>query len=472
MKIVIIAGGTFVDIRPHFSLSAPAFGTVGVDLFAAMVEAEGARRDRLHIPRDRPLAGEPKICNVFTDMAADKYEYVSPESATRGKALVLDAGLSRLRTNEDLEKFLTHLRERDDVHAVVMAAAVCDFEPRFLSENVLVRNTFIVDHDHTPDGFGKEAPRLHTSNPDGSVREYDLRINPTKKLIGLIRRGEGARKDIFVVGFKTTTGATEDEQYIAGLSMMKSNSLNLVLANDLTTKVNMVITPEEARYHVGDRASALEGLAEMTLSRSNLRFTRSEVVGSESDLVPWDDARVPENLREVVDWCIAQGAYKPFRGKTVGHFAVRLANNEFLTSLRGTNFNVDLQKRGLARVITVGDDKVIAFGAKPSVGGQSQRSVFNDHPDTDCIVHFHCPPRPEASVNLAEQRLLECGSHECGENTSKNLRDYGNGIKAVMLDNHGPNIVFSRDVPAASVISFIQQNFDLSAKTGGPVELS
>ena len=44
------------------------------------------------------------------------------------------------------------------------------------------------------------------------------------------------------------------------------------------------------------------------------------------------------------------------------------------------------------------------------------------------------------------------------------------GIFAVMLDNHGPNIVYGKDVPADRVIGFIDRYFDLSAKTGGLVE--
>lgn len=36
-----------------------------------------------------------------------------------------------------------------------------------------------------------------------------------------------------------------------------------------------------------------------------------------------------------------------------------------------------------------------------------------------------------------------------------------------MLDNHGPNIVFNRNVDPQEVINFIERNFDLTKKTGG-----
>lgn len=67
------------------------------------------------------------------------------------------------------------------------------------------------------------------------------------------------------------------------------------------------------------------------------------------------------------------------------------------------------------------------------------------------------------------QREYECGSHECGRNTSRGLARFG-ALSAVHLDQHGPNIVFNHAIDPAEVIRFIEANFDLSAKTGGPLE--
>lgn len=111
---------------------------------------------------------------------------------------------------------------------------------------------------------------------------------------------------------------------------------------------------------------------------------------------------------------------------------------------------------------------MLAYGAKPSVGGQSQRIVFKDHPGLDCIVHFHVPKLESSNVPTVSQREFECGSHECGQNTSKGLKQFGN-LYAVYLDNHGPNIVFNRNINPQEVIDFIKRNFDLSKKTGGLV---
>jgi hypothetical protein len=207
----------------------------------------------------------------------------------------------------------------------------------------------------------------------------------------------------------------------------------------------------------------LNGLLDMALLRSHLTFTRSTVVAGEP--VPWTSSSGPETLRTIVDHCIHRGAYKRFRGVTAGHFAVKLSDTEFLTSRRKTDFN-DMKEVGLVYVRTDGPDSVIAYGSKPSVGGQSQRIVFAEHDDSDCVVHFHCPIKPGSEVPVASQREFECGSHQCGQNTSANLKQFGN-LKAVYLDQHGPNIVFHHSIDPQEVIDFIEANFDLEGKTGG-----
>jgi hypothetical protein len=228
----------------------------------------------------------------------------------------------------------------------------------------------------------------------------------------------------------------------------------------------MIVTPEEAAYHETDnRQEVLKNLVEMTWYRSQLTFTQSTVVDGKP--VQWNDERVPDSLRKVVNHCVNGNAYKVFNGGTVGHFAVKISDTEFLTSIRKSNFN-DLEKVGLVYVKTDGPDTVIAYGAKPSVGGQSQRIVFKDHEGMDAIVHFHCPLRENHpdDIPIISQRATECGSHQCGRNTSNGLKQFGN-LKAVMLDQHGPNIVFNRNIDPQEVINFIERNFDLSQKTGG-----
>lgn len=415
-KIYIYGGGTFSHVRAHMSLAAPAFG-------------ETARHLTRVISNELSLANlvDYQVVTVLTKMADSN---------------------SPLLTNEDVKAHLESVIADPDTRGIIFNVAMTDFDGTI---------------GNTPSG--KYADRLETSQ--GS---QTMNLVPAEKIIGMIRK---TRKDIFAVGFKTTNGKTSDEQYVKGLRLLKTNSLNLVLSNDLLTRNNMIIAPEETRYgETTDRNQALLSLAAIFISRMQNTFTRSTVI--DGDPVGWRTQSVPDSLRTVVDHCIKGGAYKPFLGKTAGHFAVKVSDNEFLTSIRKTNFN-KLDEVGLVKIESSGDDRVIAYGARPSVGGQSQRIIFREHPGLDCIVHFHCPPKPGASVPVASQWQNECGSHQCGKNTSDHLQkvDLGDGesLEVVYLDSHGPNIVFNRNTNPDKVIAFIDKHFDLTAKTGGMVEI-
>lgn len=404
--INIISGGTVAHISSHLALSAPAYGSTG---------------ERL------------------SELCKDRFKGKADTWLFKTKM----AGGSALETNEDIKDLTDGLVNESSTMIIFFNCAIVDFKPIFISSE--------------SGKIGKYEDRLKSS------RNYDLEIKPDNKIIQSIRK---KRKDIYLVGFKTTCGATEQEMFERGLNLLKTSHVNLVLVNDVKTRLNMIVTPEEATYCVTqDREKALKELVDISYYRSQLKFTQSRVV--EGRPVKWSQEKIPSSLFQAVNYCIQKGAYKTFNGSTVGHFAHKISDNEFLTSIRRSNFN-NLEKEGLVYVKTSGPDTVLAYGAKPSVGGQSQRIVFNDHPGMDCILHFHCPMKANRKddIEVRSQREVECGSHECGENTSNGLKQFGN-LKAVMLDNHGPNIVFNQDIDPQEVIQFIYDNFDLSKKTGG-----
>lgn len=425
-KIVLIGGGTISHVRSHLALCAPAYGSTVTTLEGILLRKE-----------------KPENFNTVVKL-------------TR-----MADWNSRIETNQDVEKLLDELIADPSTRVIVFNPALVDFDGQ------------IGDIES-----GKYATRLETKNGTQTMN-----ITPTDKLIGKIRK---ERKDIFVVGFKTTSGASSKEQYLKGLELLKKNSLNLVVANDTVTRNNMIIAPEETRYcETTNRLAVLDHLADMIVSRMNNTFTRSTVVDGAP--VDWNSDLVPDNLRTVVNHCIKEGAYKPFLGKTAGHFAVKINDGEILTSIRKTNFN-ELEAVGLVRVEYEGLDKVKAHGAKPSVGGMSQRIIFTEHPEAECIVHFHSPRKhPNVHPDFELTRKVqtypsfmtvpqwpnECGSHQCGKNTSDHLMEVnlgdGDRLKVVYLDNHGPNIVFGRKTPAEKVIKFINNNFNLKEKTGGLV---
>lgn len=406
----VVGGGTIVHVRNHLALAAPAYGSTA-----------------------REIAG---ICQ--------RQGYSTRLTLTR-----MADPASAYETNEDMARLAKEITANAHAKIVFWNPAICDFNGQ----------------------VGEVKPARKAERLKSRSGEQLMKLTPAEKIVATIRR---ERKDIFLVAFKTTTNATEDEMYLAGLKLMKGSHINLVLVNDVVTRLNMVVTPEEARYHVTkERVEALEGLVEMALLRSRATFTRSTVVEGAPGIA-WDSDLVSNNLRRVVNHCIRRGAYKPLNTQrglvTAGHFAARGPDGKIITSRRWSNFN-QLPETGMVLIEPKGRDEVIAYGGKPSVGGQSQRIIFSDHPALDNIVHFHCPVRPEAvdKIPLRSQRPYECGSHECGKNTSDGLREIEEGIWAVMLDQHGPNIVFRRDVKAERVIDFIERHFDLSAKTGGSV---
>jgi hypothetical protein len=401
-------------MRPHLALSAPAYGTTARKLFSLFpVTRESYERHvSLHL----------------TKMANE--------------------GQGDLETNADIDRLITKLVADTTTKVIFMNAALCDFEGQ------IIEQAQAADDPRTTKS-GKDQPRLKTADGDQLVS-----IRPADKIIGKIRKD---RKDIFLVGFKTTAGATEDEMYLAGLTLLKTTSCNLVLVNDVHTRLNLIVAPELARYSITkDRDAALRELVTMTNTRSRLTFTRTTL--TDGILIPWDSARVPVVLRNVVDWCADHGAYKPFRDITVGHFAFKEGPNVLISSRRKQNYN-RRSCRDLVKVSFTAEE-MLAYGAKPSAGSRSQYAVLSQFPEYDCIVHFHCPLKPGSKVTVRSQKEVECGSHECGENTWKGINKFGN-LAAVMLDQHGPNIIFSSRGDHNEVIRFIDENFDLTVRSDG-----
>lgn len=425
-NIEIIGGGTVYHVRNHLALCAPAYGTTARQLYQICFDEGVDHYDiNLHL----------------TKMASHG------ELDSNGKEYSLE-------TNEDISNLVDKLIANPNTRIIFFNPALVDYKG-VITEGGAVGYEWSND---LPTTSGKYETRLKTSEGEQSMLLW-----PSEKLVGKIRK---SRKDIFLVAFKTTCGATEDEQFLAGLHLLKTASCNLVLANDTKTRVNMIITPEQARYNVTtNRIEVLRELVRMAIARADAKFTRSTVMSDET--LHWNHETIPSSLRTVVNHCVAKGAYKPFNGSTVGHFAVKMPMNGWIaTSKRKTDFN-KINEVGLVLCQPKGNDEVLAIGGKPSVGGQSQRIIFKDHPEMDCIVHFHCPPKPGTDLSVRQQKWFECGSHECGKNTSIGLREDVPGIKCVYLDNHGPNIVFNRKIDPQQVIEFIDNNFDLSKSTDG-----
>jgi len=402
MKVHIFGGGTVSHVRPHMALCAPAYGT-----FARTLHNDAVVYDQL----------DPVL--HLTRMAG---------------------GNKSLETNADVARALEAIKANPEPCVIIMNVALCDFEGEVPYSGLMTADA-------------KDRPRLRTSEGP-----QQMALIPADKLIASIR---AVRKDIYLVGFKTTSGATADEQFIAGLHLLKASSCNLVVANDIKTRRNMIITPERARYCVtADRTTLSIQLVKMIRARAGLTFHRTAVLSPER-------LHKPEGaLRGVLAYLADNGAYKPFRGVTVGHFAQRPEGGSptyMRSSRRGHNFTME-GDRDLVDVQFVPEGGLRAYGAKPSAGARSQMQLFQDHPEYDCIVHFHCKMREGVDIPVRTQLAFECGSIECGVNTSDGIEER-DGFGVVMLEKHGPNIMFKATDDPEKVITFIEATFDLSRGT-------
>lgn len=119
---------------------------------------------------------------------------------------------SALVTNQDVMAYVASLLTDPLVKVIVLNAAICDFE---------IENP-------------SEETRL------SSKQDYPVVMKGiTSKIIGGIK---ALRPDIVVCGFKTTHGATRREQEEKAVNSMLTNNLDFVVANDLGTRCNMLIT--------------------------------------------------------------------------------------------------------------------------------------------------------------------------------------------------------------------------------------
>lgn len=201
-KVVIFGGGTFNPVACHLSLAAPAFGETAKRL-AQLFERVGTLIPEL----------------ILTKMADSR---------------------SKIITNDDLEARLDQVLFDHDVKAIVMNAAICDFE---------------MDNP-------SDEPRL------SSAKDYDVKLKGiTAKIMTKIKL---MRPDIIVVGFKTTHGADKIKQCAKGFASMAASNLDMVLANDLDSRSNILIT-KDCTIQGGSREFLLDQIVSNVVIYHNMK---------------------------------------------------------------------------------------------------------------------------------------------------------------------------------------------------------
>lgn len=232
-KVHIIGGGTFNYVRNHLALAAPAFGNT-------------ARK--LH---EKASACMPEMDIVLhlTRMAGGGYE--APV------------------TNNDLIKLIQVLTGDPDTKIIFLSASVCDW-------NLAVSDDSNIDDfvslSRSP-GLNKPslvAKRKYAKRLNTNAEYHKSLLVPASKIISSVKL---YRKDIFLVGFKQTCGESEDETYIKGLRLCKDSLCDLVLANDIQTRLNMIVTPREEKLNVSkDRDAVLSCLIDMSFDLHKRKY--------------------------------------------------------------------------------------------------------------------------------------------------------------------------------------------------------
>ncbi len=401
MKALVMGGGTFSPISNHLSLCAQSFGSTARYI-------------------SKKLDKDFQVDLVLTKMAG---------------------GSNDLITNSDIEDYIDKAIEDRDLKVIVMSIAFCDFE--------------------YPNG-NFHGNRLISDN--GPV---DIRIIPSQKIIDKIRI---KRSDIFLIGFKTTTSPDDnviEHMHLRGLKMMKRSKCNLVFVNDTLHRRNIIITPEESHYGSDlDRNDCLDLLSDIIILRSSGTYNSSILINESNFPFLELDSKMQSVLKMLID----SNAFicNNGNGFTPGHFCQKINKNTFVSSQRKADHNL-VCENGLTKIVVNESDSGDTFNAygdkKASVGARSQWLIFKENPDHKYIIHTHNPLLPESRIPVRSQLPYQCGSIECGLNTMGGLEDMGDGIKAVYLEKHGANIVFSEDTSLDSILSFISTNIKLGTKT-------
>ncbi len=233
-RIYVLTGGTMVHVTPHFALCAPAYGTVGIEI-----------ADRLSHKLSLTMGDRSyEIVLVKTKMAG------SNSTATMAQLAQLGVR-SAPESNADAQAFVQAVLADTQAVALIMAAAICDFEPVGLTAVGRSGDSVIMQH------FGKEQKRLH------HIETLTLQMRPSDKIIDGIKR---TRPDLTVVTFKTTAGVTADELFAQAFYNLQKSQSDLVFANDIQNYQNMVVTATGERLVGSARRDALDLLCDKVLA--------------------------------------------------------------------------------------------------------------------------------------------------------------------------------------------------------------
>ncbi len=232
--IYVVTGGTLVHVSPHFSLCAPAYGAVGAEL-GTHLQTSIARLSRV---------SSIEVIVVRTRLAGP--------NDVHSRSRLAELGLSSApETNQDLRDLVHATLTRADTAALVMAAAVCDFEPdRLTSRSESGEETRL--------RFGKDQTRLH------GVSSLTLDLVPSAKIIDDVK---AQRPDVCLATFKTTAGVPLETMLAQATANLLRSRSDFVFANDMHHHANLVVTKSSDVLQGQDRTETLKLLCEALIQQ-------------------------------------------------------------------------------------------------------------------------------------------------------------------------------------------------------------
>lgn len=201
-KIHILGGGTFNYVRCHLALATPAFG-------------ETARALTKRIEESLSIHNLEEKCEVIltlTKMALSE---------------------SNIITNDDVNTLIDEILKDKDTISIIFNIALTDFEGSIGDIK-----------------SGKQSQRLQSRDSP-----FTMSLSSSEKIISKIKV---SRPDIILVGFKTTSGDSAQEQLDKAKRQILESNSDIVLANDISTRGNMVVMKDTTSLRViYERKSAL-----------------------------------------------------------------------------------------------------------------------------------------------------------------------------------------------------------------------
>ena len=219
-----------VHITPHFSITAPAYGKVGSEIYRLLSENISNKKNYTVYLIKTKMAG------VNSDEVTEHLKSLNSKST--------------IETNDELKKFVEVISKKSATKAIIMAAAICDFEPEEL--NAYEDETHITFTD-----FGKDKKRLHKAH------SLELKLKPSAKIIDVIKK---SNPHIFLVTFKTTAGESEEVLVEKSRYNLKRSQSNLVFGNDIQNRINLIVTEDEI-LRTESREEALKAFCRMFLEK-------------------------------------------------------------------------------------------------------------------------------------------------------------------------------------------------------------